>query len=397
MGERRYGERLKEGGSGDPPARREESSYREMAMDILIAPTRFLPNAGSQAVADALERGIRQCQDTSGLIIRPIPEGGRGTVDIVVRALTGRIRRSNTVNAVGNVVDSRWAYLPDGSVMIDAGETLGSIDPGDVTQGSSWGLGPVIMDVLRFHPRQIIITLGDVMVHDGGMGLLEYFGLRFVDEQGIDVARGLRGLERVHHIASCDFRIPPVPIVALYPRALNLTGKDGVTYLDGGLKGFPSYQLPVIDRQMQQYARILEDFFAIPLLQQAGAGEGGGLGLALMGMGAQARPAANFLMDFLQLDRDFQQARWVLTAQRSLDKTQGASVVATLARRLSPFSIPLVAIIERLGDHYMQFYNNSLKNIYPLLDKPRSAREVQRMRIHLLEQAAYRVAMSMQG
>ncbi|OLZ14138.1 hypothetical protein BFX06_07510 [Sulfobacillus thermosulfidooxidans] len=364
-------------------------------MDILIAPTRFLPNVGSQAVADALERGIRQCRCASRVLVRPVPEGGRGTIDIVVRALSGRIRRSHTWNAAGREVDSRWVLLPDGSAMIDAAEILGASEVPDVMRASSWGLGPLIMDVMRYHPRQIIITLGDVMVHDGGMGLLEYFGLRFVDEQGADVPRGLRGLERVHHITQTELHIPPVPLVMLYPRALPLTGKEGVTFTDGSVKGLSPYQLPVIDLQMQHYAQLLEEFFSTPLLDQPGTGEGGGLGLALLGMGAQSRAAADYLLDLLHLDTYWANVQWVLTAQMTLDKTQNLSLVATLSRRLAPLAIPLVAIVERLGDQYMQFYNQALKGIYPLVDKPRSAREVERMRIHLLEQAAFRIAMWM--
>ena len=362
-------------------------------MNVLIAPTRFLPNVGSQAVADALERGIRQCCEETRTMVRPIPGGGRGTIDIVVRALSGRIRRAVTRNASGRSVEARWALLPDGTAMIDAGEILGETELSDISRASSWGLGPMISDVARFHPYQIVVSLGDVMTHDGGIGLLEYFGLTFADERGEDIPRGLRALERVHHIAkSPNWRIPSIPLIVLYPRLLAVSGKNGVTFRDGSLKGLPTYQLAAVDRQMWHYATLLEDFFATSLLQHPASGEGGGLGLAFLAMGAQYKEATDFLLDIFHLEQYCQQADWVLTAQRTLDESQMISLAPTLSRRLLPFSTPLVAIVERLGEQYMQYYRHSLKGIYPLIDKPRRARDVERMRVHLLQQAAYRVA-----
>lgn len=366
-------------------------------MDILISPTRFLPNAGSQAVAEALERGARRCADVSRVVLRPIPEGGRGTIDAVVRAMAGRIRRSRTVNAMGRSIDARWAMLPDGTAWIDASEVLGGSEVSDLSRASSWGLGQLIAEVMRWGPQHMVISLGDVMTHDGGLGLLAFFGMKASDGQGRPLAGGLYALEHVEHIAQRSLTLPAVPLTVLFPRALPLTGPAGATLRDGVSKGLAPFQLGAVETQMQRYAGLLEEFWATGLAAHPGSGEGGGLAFALMGLGAQAQPAAAFLLDTLHIENYWAQADWVLTAQVSLDATQTLSLAPTLASRMQNTGIPLIVIVERLGDSYAQFYSSGIQGIYPLDDKPRSAKDTERGRIHLLEQAAFRVAMWMRA
>ncbi len=363
-------------------------------MDILIAPTRFLPSAGSKAVAEALERGVRRCPDVSHVLLRPIPAGGRGSIDVMVRALSGRIRRSRTVNAMGRSMDARWAMLPDGSAMVDAGEILGQSEVTDVSRASSWGLGQLLKEITRWNPTRIVISLGDVMTHDGGRGLLECFGITAVDGTGTAVPSGFRGNDRIARVVSSEFAALPVPLVALYPRALPLTGKEGMTYTDGGNKGLAPFQIEPVEQSMRQYSALLEDFWATSFHASPGSGEGGGVGFALMGLGAKAYPVADYLLEWLHIESYWRDVDWVLTAQVALDRDKN-SLAAALARRLDHSGRPLIAIAERLGEGYADIYTQGVQGVYPLIDKPKSTKETERSRIYLLEQAGYRVAMWM--
>ncbi|PSR37806.1 MAG: hypothetical protein C7B44_01845 [Sulfobacillus thermosulfidooxidans] len=371
-------------------------SMEQMKMDILIAPTRFLPNVGSQAVADALERGVKRCPDISHVILRPVPEGGRGTMDTVVRALFGRVRRSHTVNAMGRPVDARWAMFPDGTAWVDAAEILGGNEVTDVSRASSWGLGQLIAEIARWKPSRLVIALGDVMTHDGGLGLLDFFGVHGYDVHGRPLVNGVRAVELLDHVGGIA-TVPDIPMIVLYPHGWHMTGNTGTTWQQGLSKGIAPFQLTSLENHMQHVSQQLEQFWGRALSSLEGSGEGGGLGMALMGLGAQAYSATEYLLDILQMESFWRGVDWVLTAQPTLEATQPFSLAPALARRLRATKIPLIAITERVGQHYEQFYDIGLSGIYPLTDKPRSAKETERSRIHLLEQAAFRVAMWMRA
>ncbi len=367
-------------------------------MHVLVAPGKFQSTVKASALADAMARGLRRSVPRVDLTLLPIPAGGAGSMDILVRALGGRIRREQITGPFGRLVEARWAMLPDQIAWIDAAEVVGialRTPHRDATRASTRPLGELYHKILRYQPKICYITLGDTIVNDGGMGLLEAFNVRFLDAVGQSVASGTRGLERLVH-ADFDKFIPPVvPLVGLYSYPYPVSGDFGTTLQFGVEKGLPQFRLPVVDQAMQHYATILEEHVATPLTNFAGVGAGGATGLALAFLGAQLLPTVGVAADFLHLEDRVASSDWVITLEEQADRVAVHRVAGEVARRAWPTQTPVVVLTSALGPGYDALYDLNVWGIYPWLDRPRTPKESARSTTSLVEQASYRVGVWM--
>lgn len=109
-----------------------ESGSRDLR--ILIAPAGFKEALGPEAVALALEEGLRRVvdQDTAAIAKLPLHDGGEGFCKALVTAYGGEIRDLTVMGPVGQpvrsyfgliddnqttaVLDSKSTYLPQGTL-----------------------------------------------------------------------------------------------------------------------------------------------------------------------------------------------------------------------------------------------------------------------------------------
>lgn len=363
-------------------------------MHVLVAPGKFQSTVKASALADAMARGLRRSVSQVDLTLLPIPAGGAGSMDILVRALGGRIRREQITGPFGRLVEARWAMLPDQIAWIDAAEVVGialRTPHRDATRASTRPLGELYHKILRYQPKICYITLGDTIVNDGGMGLLEAFNVKFLDADGQPVASGTRGLERLVHVDFEKFIPPTVPLVGLYAYPYPVSGDFGTTLQFGVEKGLPQFRLPLVDEAMRHYAAILEEHVATPLTTFAGVGAGGATGLALAFLGAQLLPTVAVAADFLHLEERIAGSDWVLTLEEQADRIAVHRVAGEVARRASPSKTPVVVLTSALGSGYDALYDLNVWGIYPWLDRPRTPKESARSTTSLVEQASYRV------
>lgn len=105
---------------------------------------------------------------------------------------------------------------------------------------STYGLGQLIADAVGRGYRNIIVGLGGSATNDGGTGMLQALGYRFVDGDGKDI--GDRGGQILSRIARVDAtgrlpRLDSVKFTALCDVVNPLLGPRGATYVYGPQKG----------------------------------------------------------------------------------------------------------------------------------------------------------------
>ena len=80
-------------------------------MKVVIAPDSFKESLSAPEVAAAIARGWRQVFPEADILLRPMADGGEGTVDAVLAATGGERRECQVRDPMGRPASAHWGWL----------------------------------------------------------------------------------------------------------------------------------------------------------------------------------------------------------------------------------------------------------------------------------------------
>lgn len=114
-------------------------------MKIVIAPDSFKESLSAPDVAEAIARGWRRVFPQAEVLLRPLADGGEGTVDAVLAATAGERRECRVEGPLGEPTLAHWGWLDDATAVIEMASASGlhlvPRDRRDATRSSSRGTG----------------------------------------------------------------------------------------------------------------------------------------------------------------------------------------------------------------------------------------------------------------
>src|SRR5690606_21358150 len=121
-------------------------------------------------------------------------DGGEGTVDALLAAVGGQRHECRVRGPLGEPVDAHWGWLGQGTAVIEMAAASGlhwvPRERRDARLASSYRTGERIARALDAGATRIILGLGGSATNDGGCGLLQALGMRFLDAAGNQLAPG---------------------------------------------------------------------------------------------------------------------------------------------------------------------------------------------------------------
>ncbi|HET8949737.1 MAG TPA: glycerate kinase, partial [Solirubrobacteraceae bacterium] len=142
---------------------------------VVVAPDSFKGTASAADAASALARGWLAVHPADELVLRPMADGGEGTLDAFAAAVPGSERVPVTVHGPdGRPADAEWLRLPDGSAVVELALTSGitMLDPLLPLDAHSLGFGEAIAAALDGGATRLLLALGGSASTDGGVGAL---------------------------------------------------------------------------------------------------------------------------------------------------------------------------------------------------------------------------------
>ncbi len=306
---------------------------------IVIAPDSFKGSISATAAAEAIAAGWTEVDPTAELMLRPMADGGEGTVAAFEAAVPGARRVSVRVQGPdGDAIDADWLMLPAsddapyGTAVVDMASTSGielleELRPLDA---DSTGFGQAIADALDQRVSRLILGIGSSASTDGGTGMLRALGARFSDESGEEVPNGARGLHRIANIDLSMLRKAPETLV-LTDVTNPLTGPRGAAAVFGPQKGLTDLRdQERADAGLARLAGLLGLDPATP-----GAGAAGGVGGALLAWGVRLLPGAGEVATLIGLADAIAGADAVVTGEGSYDGQSGDGKVPSYVAGLA--------------------------------------------------------------
>ncbi|WP_345770345.1 glycerate kinase [Blastococcus saxobsidens] len=317
-------------------------------MRIVIAPDSFKGSLPADEAAAAIAAGIRRVLPGAELVLRPVADGGEGTVAAALRA-GWHPRTAQVGGPDGRRVEATFA-VDGGTAVLELASAagLGLLPrPAPLTAGTR-GVGELVLAALDDGARRIVLGLGGSATTDGGAGMLQALGARLLDGAGAEIGPGGGGLATLVRIdaAGLDPRLRETEVVVATDVDNPLTGPAGAAAVFGPQKGATPDDVELLDAALARYASLLARTSGAWVERRPGAGAAGGTAAGAMALlGARVVSGAELVCDLIRLDEALGGADLVLTGEGTLDEqTLRGKAPAEVARRAAAAGVRCVAL-----------------------------------------------------
>lgn len=297
-------------------------------MKVVTAIDSFKGSMTSLEAGEAAKEGVLRACPGAEVEVRPMADGGEGTVDALVYAMGAERQTIRVEGPFGAPTDCTygWAEASKTAVMEmsqAAGITLVPRDQLNPLRASTYGVGEMIRDALDRGARMIYIGIGGSATNDGGAGMLQALGFRLLDGAGCDISRGAAGLRALAAIdpSGADPAIQACRFRVISDVQNPLTGPEGASAIFGPQKGADPAMVEELDGLLARYADLAKE--VVPAADPAvpGSGAAGGLGFGLRTfLGASLEPGIDIVLEVTRLEDYIRDADLVLTGEGRLDR-----------------------------------------------------------------------------
>lgn len=297
-------------------------------MKVVIAIDSFKGSLSSMEAGNAVRDGIANTMVTPlEIIIKPLADGGEGTVEAIVSGMGGNIIKLDVIGALGNPITCKYGIIASTkSAIIEMAEAAGITSVPTALRNpmntTTYGVGQLILDAIKNGCRNFIIGIGGSATNDGGIGMLEALGYEFYDADGNKVGPYGKDLLLIHSISDvnvvpelkeCHFRVACDVTNPLY-------GDNGSSNVFGPQKGATPDMIKLLDQALYRYSEITRKKYNLDFSNLPGAGAAGGLGYAFVTyLGGKLESGISLILDVIGLEKEVMNADYVITGEGKLD------------------------------------------------------------------------------
>jgi glycerate kinase len=369
-------------------------------MKIVLAPDSFKGSLSSTEAAEAMARGVRKVLPEAELVLLPLSDGGEGLVESLVVASRGEVVECEVTGPLGTPVKAKLGLMGGGkTAVIEMAQASGLIlvpeEERNPLVTTTFGTGELIAKALDLGCEHLIIGIGGSATNDGGMGMAQALGARFLDEQGELLGSGGAELARLAEIdvSRRDPRLDEVRIEVACDVTNPLTGPQGASHIYGPQKGATPEMVELLDAALNRYDQILKRDLGKDVGRIPGAGAAGGLGAGLMALlGGKLVSGIELVLDVLDFEGKAEGADLVLTGEGRFDgQSAYGKVPMGVAKRSRALDIPVVVIAGTVLPSAEVLHSEGVTAYFSILNRPLSLKEAMEDAAELLEQQTAQV------
>lgn len=343
---------------------------------FLLAPDSFKESMTAKEVCIAMEKGLRKVYPEAQYIHVPMADGGEGTVQSLVDASGGQLYQKEVTGPLGTPVTAAYGIMGDGSTgVIEMASASGIHHVNQNTRNplitTTYGTGELIRECIDRGMNKIIIGIGGSATNDGGTGMAEALGVRFLDAEGQPLARGGGDLNRLTtiDISLLDPRLQEVQLIVACDVTNPLCGEDGASRVFGPQKGATPEMVQQLDDNLNHYASMVKHQLDQDIAYLPGAGAAGGLGAGLM-IFTQAvlQKGIDIVIEYSGLVEKLKQADFVFTGEGGIDsQTKFGKTPYGVARAAQASGKQVIAIAGYIGEGIDTLYDEGIDAIFGIV------------------------------
>jgi len=345
-------------------------------MRIAVAIDSFKGSLSTFEAGAAVAEGAKRVFDDAEVDVCPLADGGEGTVAAMVASLGGEMISLEVCGPLGKKVVANYGVISERATAViemsaAAGITLVGESERDPMNTTTWGVGEMIADAIKRGCRKFIVGIGGSATNDGGVGMLGALGFEFLDEQGNEIERRGRGLERLYtvkkdkvmpELSECEF------LVACDVKN-PLCGPEGCSAIYGPQKGATPETVEKMDGWLKNYARLTKELYPHADENFEGAGAAGGMGFAFLSyLGGRLESGIELVIRETGLEERIRWVDVVVTGEGRLDgqSCMGKAPVG-VARAAKKYGKPVIAFSGCVREDAVECNKHGIDAFFPIL------------------------------
>ena len=349
-------------------------------MKIAVAPDSFKENLSAVEVARAIAEGLKKVAPDVQVLEIPMADGGEGTVETLVADTGGQIISCDVTGPLGEKIrKARFGILGDGNTAViemaaSSGLALVPKNARNPLKTTTYGTGELIKAALDRGVEHIIIGIGGSATVDGGVGMAQALGAKFLDKKGKKIGFGGGQLARLEKIdlTSLDPRIGKTEVIVASDVTNPLVGKNGAARVFGPQKGATPEMVKTLEKNLHHLSKVIERDVGLKVDDRFGGGAAGGLGAGLVAfLGAKLRRGVNVVLQAVRFKERIKDCHLVITGEGRIDNQSvfGKTTVG-VAKAAKELGLPVIAIVGSVGEGAEEVTSHGIDAYFSILSRP---------------------------
>lgn len=343
---------------------------------VLIAPDKFKGSLSALEVCQAIKSGIQRVLPGAEVLLHPLADGGEGSLDILSEHLELEPIEAIVQDPLFRPVRATYllgaqkAYV---EMARASGLPLLKAEEYSARRTSTYGTGQLIRNAWQRGVRELLLYVGGSATNDGGIGMAEALGYRFLDKKGKRLKPVGEELVRLNRIDTDQLLIDPDLLDSTVVSDVRnpLCGAEGAAWVFGPQKGANEEDVKLLDEGLQRLAGIVKRDLGIEIAELPGAGAAGGLGAGGVAfLGARIRSGIDTMIGITGLLPRLDGVDLIVTGEGMFDQQslQG-KVVAGVAEVAKEHSIPCAVIAGNTSLWPSDYQPLGIRQVYTVMQE----------------------------
>ena len=300
-------------------------------MKVVVAIDSFKGSLSSMEAGQAIAEGVKRVYQHAEVVVRPLADGGEGTVEALVEGMGGVFVTKEVTGPLGEKVEAVYGMIESKddlskTAIIEmsaaAGITLVPEKSRNPMSTTTYGVGELILDAIERGCRHFIVGIGGSATNDGGVGMLQALGYDFVTREGKAISYGGNGLRELARIEEAN--VHPSLKECTFKVACDVTnplcGENGSSAIFGPQKGATPEMVQELDQLLLHYAELSKNINSHADRFYPGTGAAGGMGFAFLTYtNATLESGIQIVLTETKLEELITTANVVVTGEGKLD------------------------------------------------------------------------------
>jgi glycerate kinase len=294
-------------------------------MKIVIAMDSFKGTIPAGEACEIFGEVIAQFVPDAQLSIKPMADGGEGTVEAMLKSVSGEWVPVTVTGPLPDMrVEAGFAWFENSHtalVEMASASGLGLLSPDkyDPMKTTTFGTGQLIKAALKYNPDKILLAAGGSATADGGIGAATALGWKFLDDKNQPVTPSGQGLLDISKIVE-----PPEPVRPAVEVLCDVTnplcGTEGAARIYAPQKGATPQMVDELEKGFEHLAQVVKSQLGKNIDVPGAAAAGGLAAGAIAFMNATLTSGVRAIIDFCNLEAEFADADWVITGEGCFDR-----------------------------------------------------------------------------
>ena len=347
-------------------------------MNIIIASDSFKGTLSSKKVNAIIESSIIEKYPQFSITKVSIADGGEGTVEAITDSLSAHIKTTLVSDALCKKnIEAKWAIFNNGcDAIMEVASVVGLNLLDKKSQNpcytSTYGIGELILEILKHNVKNIYIGLGGSSTNDAGTAAVSALGIKFLDSQYNPLPLGGVYLNELAHIDISNLNplIKSKKFILLNDVQNILCGKEGASFIFATQKGATAEEVILLDNGLNKFQEILKKDLSIDVSTLKGGGAAGGIAAGFFAfLCAELKSGIESLLELINFNSIISKADLIITGEGKIDdQTKYGKTITGITSKAK--NIPVIAFCAILDGNKEKIKKDlGLKNIFSVINE----------------------------